>query len=128
MVTKIGFIAAITFLAIGFFGGCAQKAATNDWALADVQPEPIKLISPIYPPGAAAAGFEGTVMVKVFINTEGLASKPMVIKDSGSDVGFEEAAIEAAKKGKWKPATKNGKPIGVWVAYPISFTLNKEEK
>ncbi len=93
-----------------------------------IQPEPKRLIPPKYPKMAAKAWIEGEVYVKVFVDEHGDVLRALVVKDSGKNVGFEEAALEAARKGKWMPAeTADGEKVGVWVAYPISFKLNKRE-
>lgn len=87
------------------------------------QPQPLKLEQPKYPEMAQKAGIEGEVYVKVYVDKNGDVLKAIVLKDSGANVGFEEAAIAAALKGKWKPAMQNKQPVGVWVAYPIKFSL-----
>jgi protein TonB len=87
------------------------------------QPQPLKLEQPKYPEMAKKAGIEGEVYVKVFVNTDGEVLKAIVLKETPLNVGFGDAAIEAAMQGKWKPAMQNKQPVGVWVAYPIKFTL-----
>lgn len=47
-----------------------------------------------------------------------------ILEDSGADVGFEDAALAAAIKSKWKPAIKNGNPIPIWVPFEAAFYLN----
>ncbi|MFH2055985.1 MAG: energy transducer TonB [bacterium] len=91
---------------------------------AEQQPEPLDLPLPKFPEEAKIRGVEGQVYVKVFVDANGDVQKAIVLKESGKNVGFEEAAIRAARQGKWKPAiSPEGEPIGVWVAYPIKFTL-----
>jgi TonB family protein len=46
-----------------------------------------------------------------------------VAKSSGSNVGFDEAAVEAALQCIYKPAIQNGQPVAVWVTYPVEFKL-----
>ena len=38
--------------------------------------------------------------------------------------GLDEAAIEYARKLKFEPAMTNGKPIAVWVTFPVNFYLD----
>ena len=94
-----------------------------------IQPEPLWLATPVYPMGARVAGVVGTVYVSVFVDKKGDVLQAVIYEDSGTDVGFEEAALESARDGKWKPAlTQDGKPVGVWVVYPISFRLSGEKE
>ena len=94
----------------------------------DTPPEPIggfaSLLSYIkYPEIARRAGVECTVMVGVFVDEKGNSIKTQILKDSGSKLGFEEAAQNAAMKMKWKPARQRDKPIKVWVTVPVVFKL-----
>jgi TonB family protein len=72
---------------------------------------------------AVKAQIEGVVKVKVLVDKAGNVRDAMVVKASGANAGFEEAALEAAKKGKWKPAIQNKQPVAVWVSYDIKFNL-----
>ena len=38
---------------------------------------------------------------------------------------FDDAAIEAAYKCKYKPAIQNGRPVAVWVSYQVEFVLEE---
>jgi protein TonB len=87
-------------------------------------PVPLKLVQPDYPPMAKKAGIEGSVWVKVLVDKSGDVRDAVVYIPSGANAGFEEAALEAAKKGKWKPAMQNKQPVAVWAAYKIDFKLS----
>jgi len=86
---------------------------------------PVLLDAPLpdYPEMARKAGIEGSVWVKVFVDTEGKIRDAIIYKDSGQNAGFEEAALAAAWKRKYRPAMQNNQPVGVWVAYRVRFTL-----
>ncbi|MFH2204893.1 MAG: energy transducer TonB [Elusimicrobiota bacterium] len=47
----------------------------------------------------------------------------IIQKASGTNAGFEEAALTAAMKNRYKPAIQNGRPIPVWVSYRVVFEL-----
>jgi protein TonB len=87
------------------------------------QPLQIDLPQPVYPEMAKKAGIEGSVWVKVLVDKNGDVRDALIYKESGAKAGFEEAAMEAAKKGKWKPALQNKQPVAVWVAYKVDFRL-----
>jgi protein TonB len=86
---------------------------------------PVQVVSvtPKYPELAQRANIEGTVWVKALVDKEGKVRDVLIVKDSGANAGFEEAAIEAGKQTVWKPAISNGQPIAVWVTYKVDFKL-----
>jgi len=86
---------------------------------------PVQVVSvtPKYPDLAQRANIEGTVWVKALVDKEGKVRNVIIVKNSGANAGFEEAAIAAAKETVWKPAISNGQPIAVWVTYKVEFKL-----
>ena len=75
-------------------------------------------IKPIYPKEAKKKGITGKVFIKVYIDETGKATEVLVLR------GIEElnqAAIDAVKKAKYKPAKLDGEVVGVWVNLSISF-------
>lgn len=89
----------------------------------DEKPVTLLLPAPKYPEMARKAGIEGTVYVEVLIDKLGKVRDARVIKESGANAGFEEAALEAAWKGEWRPAMQNKQPVAVRVSYPVTFRL-----
>jgi len=89
----------------------------------DEDPIVVSLPTPKYPDMARKAGIEGKVYVEVLIDTRGKVRDARIIKDSGANAGFEEAALEAALKGEWRPAMQNKQPVAVRVSYPVVFKL-----
>jgi protein TonB len=81
--------------------------------------------TPIDPPIAQRAGVEGVVWVKALVDKEGKVRDVIIVKESGANAGFEEAAIDAAKATVWKPAIANGQPIALWVTYKVEFVLRQ---
>jgi periplasmic protein TonB len=95
----------------------------DEFVAVEEMPVGISLPTPVYPPMALKAQIEGSVWVKVLVDKTGNVRDAVVIKPSGANAGFEEAALEAAKKGKWKPAIQNKQPVAVWASYEIKFQL-----
>jgi protein TonB len=87
------------------------------------RPEIVENIQPMYPPMAQRAGIEGIVWINVLIDRTGKVRNVIIVKESGAQAGFEEAAIEAAYRTVWKPAISNGQPVAVWTTYRIIFEL-----
>jgi len=93
----------------------------------DEPPEPIGGFAAIqeklvYPEIARKAGVEGRVYVQVIIDERGNVIKAIVTKSLGNN-GCDEAAINAIKSVKWKPAKQRDKPVKVSVGIPVVFKL-----
>jgi TonB family protein len=86
-------------------------------------PVQVTTVQPKYPDLAQRANIEGVVWVKALVDKEGKVRDVIIVKPSGANAGFEEAAIDAAKQTVWKPAISNGQPIAVWVTYKVEFKL-----
>jgi len=84
------------------------------------QPVPVEQPKPVYPEIARRAGIEGVVFIQILVDKSGKVRDVKIVK--GPEM-FHEAAKEAAWKSVWRPAIQNQKPVAVWVAYPIRFTL-----
>ncbi len=89
----------------------------------EIQPLPIKQVTPEYPRTARLAGIQGTVWVKCYVDKLGRVKKTMIIK-TDSEI-FNESALEAAGQFLFKPAIMNAGPVGVWTAIPFRFTLSR---
>jgi TonB family protein len=76
-----------------------------------------------YPPEARAAGIQGDVLLRLSIDTAGNVTEAEVVEPAGQ--GFDEAAAAAAKKFRFEPATRDGKPIAAKILYKYSFTLTE---
>lgn len=91
------------------------------FALSD-KPVEIKRVNPVYPELAKKAGIEGTVVVKVLVNTKGDVEKVEILK---SHPLLDEAAVTAAKQFKFKPGKQRDRFVKVWVSIPFNFRLKK---
>jgi TonB family protein len=101
---------------------------SSDYVDVDEMPVPIKLINAKYPEAAIKAKLEGTVRIKALVNKLGRVDSIVVVKPNPALAELEKAAIEAAKQSEFKPAVKDGKPIAVWVTYPMKFVLTAKGK
>ena len=84
-------------------------------------PVPVTRTQPEYPELARRAGLEGTVYVKILVDKEGRVRDAILMRDVGGGLG--EAAVEAVKKWVYTPAIQNNRPVAVWVAQPVIFSL-----
>lgn len=95
----------------------------GEFVAVEEMPVEINHEAPVYPEMAKLTDKSGTVWVQALVDKEGKVRDARVLKPSGSNVGFEEAAIEAAYKNRYKPAIQNGRPVAVWVSYRVDFKL-----
>lgn len=86
-------------------------------------PSILELIRPVYPPLARRLGKEGTVLLKLHIDEMGRPVEVEIIKRAG--YGFDEAALNAIKQSRFRPAMKNGIPVSSVVIVPVRFVLEK---
>jgi protein TonB len=95
----------------------------DEFVAFDEEPQLLVAPEPNYPEMAKKAGVTGTVWIKVLVDKEGKVRDAIVVKESGVNAGFEEAALEAAWKRQYRPAMQNNQPVAVWVAYKVRFQL-----
>lgn len=77
---------------------------------------------PPYPFEARRKGYEGKVILKVEVLSNGNVGKIELKYSSGYKV-LDNSAIETIKKWRFIPAIKNGESISYWVNIPIVFRL-----
>ena len=92
----------------------------------DIAVEMIYEHKPDYPGLAQRAGLEGIVWIKALVDIDGYVKDALVMKSSGSKAGFDEAALAAAFKNRYRPAVYQNKPIPVWVTYRVEFVLEND--
>lgn len=78
----------------------------------------------VYPKEASEEGVEGTVEVHAFVDSSGKVLQTRVEKGFPS-TGLNEAATDAIRNTPWRPATKAGRPVGMWVKIPVIFSLGR---
>ena len=83
---------------------------------------PIVKVQPIYPRRALSRGVEGYVIVEFTVTKQGTTRDVTVFESSSSM--FNNAAIKAAQKFKYKPRVVDGQPIEVpGVQNKITFEI-----
>ena len=78
---------------------------------------------PSYTEEARQLGITGTVVLKCLFNSNGSVTNIETI--SGLPHGLTQNAIEAAKKIKFLPATKDGKFVSMWMQLAYSFNIDR---
>ena len=94
--------------------------APDDIVVVEKEPLLITMQPPAYPEIAREAGVEGTVLVRVLVDTQGTVRDRILLQ---SVLGLDEAALAAAATAVFRPALQQDKPVAVWVVLPIEFRL-----
>jgi protein TonB len=87
----------------------------------DTMPVPLHIERPKYPDLARRADLEGSVDVMIKIDEKGRVVQARVVK-STAEV-FNDAAIEAAYKCRFKPALQRDVPVPCRISIPFRFSL-----
>lgn len=86
---------------------------------------PIVKSAPVYPRRALQRGIEGFVIVEFTVSKQGAVKDPIVIQAKPEGI-FEQAAIDAALKFKYKPRVVNGEATEVsGVQNRITFQIDR---
>jgi protein TonB len=82
-------------------------------------PKPIHIVPAKYPDSAIRDGIEGTVSVMLTIPADGIPKDVKVAKGFRPD--FDQSAIDSVRQWRFRPATKDGKPMEVTVTLQVAF-------
>ena len=88
----------------------------------DDPPIPLSPIRPKYPEIAQEAGIEGTVVVQVFVDEKGRVKETLILKGI-PNTGLDEAASNAIRTVRFRPAKQRERAVGVWISIPVNFRL-----
>jgi len=88
----------------------------------DDPPVAMTPIRPIYPEIAQEAGIEGVIVVQAFIDEKGRVKETQILKGV-PNTGLDEAAMDAIRKTRFKPAKQRERSVGVWISIPVNFRL-----
>jgi len=107
------------------FGSTAERpaAAADDCQEDLVKAKPQALIQAPYSDDARAAGIEGRVRVQITIDASGAVVDTKLV--SGLGHGLDEAALAAAKRMSFSPATRCGKAVQSTFMYTTRFALGE---
>jgi TonB family protein len=90
-----------------------------------IAPVAERVSPPVYPEIARRQGLEGTVELNVLVDERGSVQDVQVVTGAGGKAGLNEAAQDNVRKRRYRPATKEGVPVKVWVPVRVQFKLPK---
>jgi TonB family protein len=84
------------------------------------RPQFVSMPNPRYPEIAKRTNRAATVVVPILVDENGnvAQTKPPAQK---AGFGFDEAALDAARRASFRPATKNGVPVKMWMELSVVF-------
>jgi TonB family protein len=83
-------------------------------------PPPPALPAPAYPKDAVAQHINGKVVLLIDIDAQGNPTNVVVDKSEPPGV-FDQVSIDAARKWKFQPAVKDGRPVAGRISVPVQF-------
>lgn len=78
--------------------------------------------TPRYPTAALRSGTEGTVMLRIAVDANGVPTDIGYAQRSG-DRDLDRAALQAAQDWRFRPARRDGRAVASTVNVPVRFTL-----
>ncbi len=84
-------------------------------------PKLIHYVEPEFSNSSKEAFVEGTVRISTIVTRDGVPTSLRVI--SGLNAGEDQTAIDAVKRWRFAPGTKDGQPVNVRVTVEVEFHL-----
>lgn len=106
-------------------GWVEQKAPRQDSTTPSLPtPEPVQMVKPVYPETAREKGIQGTVFVRVLVDTTGSVRETEVFKSAHPEL--DSAAVRAIRQWEFSPSRYMDRPVPQYVCVPIRFALEDE--
>jgi TonB family protein len=80
-------------------------------------------VNPVYPPGAEAAGIEGTVLLRAVVSMQG-DLLGISLMSTSVDAELAKAAMDAVRQWHYQPTLLNGAPVEVVTTIAVTFRLD----
>ncbi|MES1168516.1 MAG: energy transducer TonB [Oleiharenicola lentus] len=101
------------------------RGISNLFNIGDLDQQPIARVrqAPTYPYDMRRAGINGSVVVEFIISTEGDVIQTQIIRSSHRE--FEQPALQAVQKWKFKPGRRGGKVVNVRASQLLEFNATE---
>jgi TonB family protein len=86
-----------------------------------VAPKLVSSVEPVYPEAKRQSGEAARVVLKLTLDDTGNVTEATVLESAGPE--FDQAALDAAPKLVFEPATKAGKAVPARIAFSFDFKL-----
>ncbi|HPF25658.1 MAG TPA: energy transducer TonB [Steroidobacteraceae bacterium] len=104
--------------------GASQPAAAAAVVAANTL-ENVRFVQPRYPAAARSRGRDGWVEIEFTVGTDGAVKDPQVLAAEPNGV-FEDSALDAVRRWRYKPVMQNGTVIEQRARLRIRFNLSDE--
>lgn len=111
----------LAFAANGRSAQTANKEATLPVTRDVSAPVVLYKVDPAYTEEARKAGYSGTVVLQLVVDTGGTARDIRVVRGLG--LGLDEKAVEAVGKWRFRPGYRGGQPVAVQASVEVNFRL-----
>lgn len=104
----------LSFLLLALAGSVQAQSKTEP-------PVPVRTVPPEYPAAMRDQKASGVVTVNCLVDEKGNVTESRVEKSTNE--AFDQAAIDAVKRWKFKPARQDGNPVQIRVSIPVRFVF-----
>ena len=80
-------------------------------------------MTPRYTSGAVQARVEGLVELRAVVRIDGSVGDVWITRSLDRMFGLDEEAIRTVKQWRFRPGTKDGKPVAVVVPIELRFSI-----
>ena len=113
-------------LAVCFVASIASSASARPQEIPGngvIMPAVLREVKPDYTPEARKQRIQGLVEMSVVVKDDGSVGDVTVTKSLDQKYGLDDQAVIAMKQWKFRPGTKDGKPVAVRVNVEMTFKL-----
>ncbi len=106
------------------FPDLSLSSKTSKQKISSITAEPLyqQNQKPPYPPLARRRNWQGTVLLLVTVDVQGLSKNVQILEGSGYSI-LDKTAKQTVQKWKFTPGKTNGRPTEMQVQVPIHFKL-----
>jgi protein TonB len=105
----------------GFDGGTGGEAFRLGAGI--TPPTELRRGVPQYTTDAMRARVQGSVIVECVVQTTGTCTNIRIVRALEPSFGLNDEAIKAARQWRFKPGTRRGEPVPVFVTMEIEFVI-----
>ena len=113
----------VALLVLGGFLATARAQEVHNPGNGVTLPIVVHEVKPDYTPEAKSAHIEGNVVLGAVVLADGTVGDVKVVRSLDTTYGLDQQAVNAAKQWTFKPGTKDGKAVSVFVTIELKFTL-----
>ncbi len=106
----------------GSSAGSGADAGEFNADAVDQIPQALQKVEPMYPPRARMQGVCGKVVLRFLVEPDGHVSRPSILA-ANPEGYFEQSALEAIRRWRFKPGIYRGKAVATWMVLPVQFKL-----